>query len=45
MSNATLAGGVTGGVVGLRGGIKAGIFGAAGFALFSTAIEYYLRGR
>ncbi|RWS15487.1 mitochondrial import inner membrane translocase subunit Tim22-like protein [Dinothrombium tinctorium] len=41
--NGTLAGGVTGGLIGLRAGVKAGILGAAGFAAFSTIIEYYLR--
>lgn len=41
--NGTLAGGVTGGIIGLRAGVKGGILGAAGFALFSSIIEYYLR--
>ncbi|KAL0130926.1 hypothetical protein PUN28_002488 [Cardiocondyla obscurior] len=40
--NGTYAGGVTGGLIGLRAGIKAGIVGAAGFAAFSTAIDYYM---
>lgn len=40
--NATLAGGFTGGCIGLRAGVKGGIFGALGFALFSSIIEYYL---
>ncbi|CAG2102329.1 unnamed protein product [Medioppia subpectinata] len=41
--NGTLAGGVTGGLIGLRAGVKGGILGAAGFAAFSTIIDYYLR--
>lgn len=40
--NGTYAGGVTGGLIGLRAGIKAGLVGAAGFAAFSTAIDYYM---
>lgn len=43
--NGTYAGGVTGGIIGLRAGIKAGLMGAAGFAAFSTAIDYYMRHR
>ncbi|XP_029644431.1 mitochondrial import inner membrane translocase subunit Tim22 [Octopus sinensis] len=41
--NGTLSGGIVGGVLGLRAGLKAGVFGALGFAAFSTAIDYYLR--
>ncbi|XP_046572768.1 mitochondrial import inner membrane translocase subunit Tim22-like [Haliotis rubra] len=41
--NGTLSGGIVGGVLGLRAGLKAGLLGAAGFALFSTAIDYYFR--
>jgi len=41
--NGTMAGGITGGLIGLRAGIKGGLLGAAGFAAFSTIIDYYLR--
>ena len=43
--NGTYAGGVTGGLIGLRAGVRAGIIGAAGFAAFSTVIDYYMRHR
>ncbi|XP_055695702.1 mitochondrial import inner membrane translocase subunit Tim22 [Lutzomyia longipalpis] len=43
--NGTYAGAITGGLIGVRAGIKAGIIGAAGFAAFSTAIDYYMRHR
>ncbi|XP_052072704.1 mitochondrial import inner membrane translocase subunit Tim22-like [Mytilus californianus] len=41
--NGTISGGIVGGVLGLRAGLKAGMLGAAGFAVFSTAIDYYMR--
>lgn len=43
--NGTYAGGITGGLIGLRAGVKAGVIGAAGFAAFSTVIDYYMRHR
>ncbi|MPC39281.1 mitochondrial import inner membrane translocase subunit Tim22-like [Portunus trituberculatus] len=41
--NGTYAGGITGGILGLRAGVKAGVVGAFGFAVFSFAIDYYMR--
>ncbi|XP_023198056.1 mitochondrial import inner membrane translocase subunit Tim22-like [Xiphophorus maculatus] len=41
--NAVYSGCVTGGAIGLRAGLKAGVLGCGGFAAFSAAIEYYLR--
>ncbi|XP_072047302.1 mitochondrial import inner membrane translocase subunit Tim22-like [Amphiura filiformis] len=39
--NSPMAGCVTGGVIGFRAGLKPGIFGCAGFAAFSAAIDRY----
>ncbi|CAK6973750.1 mitochondrial import inner membrane translocase subunit Tim22 [Scomber scombrus] len=41
--NAVYSGCVTGGAIGFRAGVKAGVLGCGGFAAFSAAIEYYLR--
>lgn len=43
MFNPIAAGAITGGTLGLRAGVRAGVVGAAGFAVFSYAIEYYMR--
>lgn len=43
LSNGTISGAIVGGVLGLRAGLKAAAFGAAGFAVFSTAVDYYFR--
>ncbi|XP_002741054.1 mitochondrial import inner membrane translocase subunit Tim22-like [Saccoglossus kowalevskii] len=39
--NTALAGCITGGVIGLRAGVKPAIAGCVGFASFSAAIDYY----
>ncbi|XP_009991505.1 PREDICTED: mitochondrial import inner membrane translocase subunit Tim22 [Chaetura pelagica] len=41
--NSVISGCITGGAIGFRAGLKAGLIGCGGFAAFSAAIDYYLR--
>ncbi|XP_061461238.1 mitochondrial import inner membrane translocase subunit Tim22 [Rhineura floridana] len=41
--NSVMSGCVTGGAIGFRAGLKAGVLGCGGFAAFSAVIDYYLR--
>ena len=42
VNNQIYGGLVTGGMIGLRGGVKMAGFSAAGFAAFSVAIDYFM---
>jgi len=41
--NSPLAGFVTGGMIGLRTGLTGAMLGGSGFAIFSLAIDYYMK--
>ncbi|ETE57802.1 Mitochondrial import inner membrane translocase subunit Tim22 [Ophiophagus hannah] len=41
--NSVTSGCITGGALGFRAGLKAGVLGCGGFAAFSAVIDYYLR--
>ncbi|XP_044142723.1 mitochondrial import inner membrane translocase subunit Tim22 [Bufo gargarizans] len=41
--NSVMSGCITGGAIGFRAGLKAGVIGCGGFAAFSAVIDYYLR--
>ncbi len=42
LKNAVYSGFVTGGLLGLRAGPMAAVYGASGFAAFSLAIDYFM---
>jgi len=41
--NSPMAGAVTGGLIGLRTGLTGAMLGGTGFAIFSLAIDYYMK--